>query len=118
MLADLTIDCQVCCPETTLNLPKGSKKDPGDEQAKRVGIGSIGDDDGSIWDFPSDPPKSSIRKSSNNDYYYDDSLYEEAFDKEKKDYDFDFENYYENKCPEEKICSELKQCGDEGNHCF
>ena len=102
-----------------MNLPKTSKKDSGDEQSSRIGIESIGDDDGSIWDFPSDPPKSSIRKSSNNDYYdheyFDESLYEEAFDKEKKVDDFDFENYYEHKCPEEKICSELEQCDDKGN---
>jgi hypothetical protein len=97
-----------------LNLPKTSKKESGDEQSSRIGIESIGDDDGSVWDFPSDPPKSSIRKSSNGDYEYYDNLYEEAFDKEKKDYDFDFENYYEHKCPEEKICSDLEQCDDKG----
>ena len=82
----------------------------------RGGQENIGDDEGNIWDFPTEPPKTSIRHASNDYYYdYDENLYEEAFDKESEEFpDFDNEEYYEHKCSAGKTCSALEQCSEEG----
>ena len=100
----------MCCPETVLNLPNG---DDGDAVVRDADIDKVE----STWDFPTDPPKSSKRdkRQASSDYYYEDeSLYEEAYDKENDDYD-DYEDYYQNVCPEEHTCSDLEQCAEDGN---
>lgn len=108
---------QVCCPEDIF-IP--TKTITGDDTVVRGGQEDIGDDEGSIWDFPTEPPKTSIRHSSNDYYdYYDENLYEEAFDKETEEsLDFDNEEYYGHKCSAGKACLVLEQCGEEGDLIF
>ena len=85
----------------------------------RDGIGSIEDDQGSVWEFPTEPPKTSVRQSSNDYYdYYDEveDLYDEALDKELDESQyFENEEYYRHKCPVESTCSQIEQCSEEGN---
>merc|ERR1712223_2128953 len=43
---------QVCCPEDTFEEPE--------ELVVKDGLGSIEDDQGTVWDFPTEPPKTSV----------------------------------------------------------
>ena len=85
----------------------------------RDGIGSIEDDQGSVWEFPTEPPKTSVRQTSNDYYDYydeDEALYDEAFDKELDESQyFENEEYYRHKCPVERTCSQIEQCSEEGD---
>ena len=101
---------KVCCPEDTFEEPE--------ELVVKDGLGSIEDDQGTVWDFPTEPPKTSVRHSSNDyydEYYEDEALYEEAYDKEAEEInDFDNEDYYGHKCPTDTVCSQIEKCSEEG----
>ena len=110
------LNLQVCCPEDIF-VPK--KTITGEDFVVRDAIGNLKDNEGSIWEFPTEPPKTSIRQSSNEYYDYydeDEDLYDEAFDKELDESQyFENEEYYRHKCPVESTCSQIEQCSEEGD---